>query len=171
MMRFTSKKNFLSTLFIAFLLLLSVSGHSQSRADLEKKKKQLNQDIEYTTKILQQTQKEKNTSLKELKALASQIQTREKLIGNINSQLRVLDGEIGQKNRNISSLQSQLEQLKKEYAAMVLFAFRNQNAYNKLMFIFAAKDFNLAYKRMKYLQQFGTYRRKQALYIETTQKS
>ncbi|SMO62038.1 murein hydrolase activator EnvC family protein [Solitalea koreensis] len=170
-MHFTSKKKFLSALFIVFLLLLSVSGHSQSRAELEKKKKQLNQDIEYTNKILKQTQNEKNTSLKELKALTSQIKTREKLIGNINSQLRVLDGEITQKNRNISSLQAQLEQLKKEYAAMVLFAYRNQNAYNKLMFVFAAKDFNQAYKRMKYLQQFGTFRRKQANYIESTQKS
>src|SRR5690606_4810850 len=49
------------------------------------------------------------------------------------------------------------------------FAFRNQSAYSKLMFIFAAKDFNQAYKRLKYLQQFGEYRQKQAKYIQETQ--
>jgi septal ring factor EnvC (AmiA/AmiB activator) len=67
-------------------------------------------------------------------------------------------------------LQSQLNKLKKEYAAMVLFAFRNQSSYSKLMFIFAAENFNQSYKRLKYLQQFSEYRKKQASYIEGTQK-
>jgi septal ring factor EnvC (AmiA/AmiB activator) len=53
---------------------------------------------------------------------------------------------------------------------MILFAYRNQSAYNKLMFIFAAKDFNQAYKRLKYLQQFAEYRQRQANYIQGTQK-
>ncbi|MNF02381.1 hypothetical protein D3C80_2015170 [compost metagenome] len=39
-----------------------------------------------------------------------------------------------------------------------------------MMFIFAAKDFNQAYKRIKYLQQFSQYRKKQAGYIENTQQ-
>ncbi|MDB4922348.1 murein hydrolase activator EnvC, partial [Mucilaginibacter sp.] len=72
-------------------------------------------------------------------------------------------------NNFVRNLQTQLDQLKKEYAAMVLFTYRNQSAYNKLMFIFAAKDFNQAYKRLKYLQQIGTYRERQAGYIQETQ--
>src|SRR6185437_2789525 len=42
-------------------------------------------------------------------------------------------------------------------------------SYNKLMFIFAAQDFNQAYKRLKYLQQIGAYRERQARYIQETQ--
>ena len=38
------------------------------------------------------------------------------------------------------------------------------------MFIFAAEDFNQAYKRMKYLQQYGIFRRKQAVQILGTQE-
>ena len=53
---------------------------------------------------------------------------------------------------------------------MVLFAFRNQSSYGKLMFVFASENFNQAYKRLKYLQQFGDYRKKQAKYIQETQK-
>jgi septal ring factor EnvC (AmiA/AmiB activator) len=52
---------------------------------------------------------------------------------------------------------------------MVLFAYRNQSAYNKLMFLFASKDFNQAYKRLKYLQQFATYRERQAASIQGKQ--
>jgi septal ring factor EnvC (AmiA/AmiB activator) len=39
-----------------------------------------------------------------------------------------------------------------------------------MMFNFAAQDFNQAYKRIKYLQQFGQYRKKQAAYIQGTEK-
>ncbi|UKJ08284.1 murein hydrolase activator EnvC family protein [Solitalea lacus] len=163
------KKNFYCALFCLMLSGSSLVVLGQSREELEKKKKQLNQDIEYTNKILKQTQEKKATSLKGLRVLNSQINTREKVIGTINTQIKVLNSEIVAKNQNISSLQRQLEQLKKEYSGMVLFAFRNQSAYNKMMFIFAATDFNQAYKRMKYLQQFGTYRRKQAEYINRTQ--
>lgn len=37
------------------------------------------------------------------------------------------------------------------------------------MFVFASNDFNQAYKRMKYLQQFGSYRERQASAIRNTQ--
>jgi peptidoglycan hydrolase CwlO-like protein len=37
------------------------------------------------------------------------------------------------------------------------------------MFIFASRDFNQAYKRLKYLQQIGAYRERQAGYIQDTQ--
>src|SRR3546814_5036009 len=52
---------------------------------------------------------------------------------------------------------------------MVRFSFRNKNSYSKLIFIFAAKDFQQACRRMRYLQDIGEYRRKQAGYIRETQ--
>ena len=57
----------------------------------------------------------------------------------------MLDNQISDNASTVRSLQSQLLKLKKEYAGMVLFAFRNQSAYSKLMFIFASNDFNQAY--------------------------
>jgi septal ring factor EnvC (AmiA/AmiB activator) len=38
------------------------------------------------------------------------------------------------------------------------------------MFVFAAQNFNQAYKRLKYLQQFSEYRQRQAKYIEEAQR-
>jgi len=104
-----------------------------------------------------------------LTILKQKIDLREQEINNINSEVRNLDNQISESNNFVHNLQNQLDQLKKEYAAMVLFTYRNQSAYNKLMFIFAAKDFNQAYKRLKYLQQIGTYRERQANYIQETQ--
>ena len=89
----------------------------------------------------------------------------------INSEIKNLDNEIHENTNTVHSLQGQLAQLKKEYAGMIRFAQRNRNSYDKMMFIFAAKDFNQAYKRIKYLQQFGQYRKKQADYIQGTEKN
>jgi septal ring factor EnvC (AmiA/AmiB activator) len=52
---------------------------------------------------------------------------------------------------------------------MIYFAYKNLNAYNRLMFIFSSKDFNQAFHRIKYYQQYSAYRRKQAEIIEATQ--
>src|SRR3546814_15157389 len=100
----------------------------------------------------------------------SQIRSRQKLINNINSQINVLDNEIYGNQRQIRSLREKLEELQAEYASMVIFAFRNKNSYSKLMFIFAAKDFQQAFRRMRYLQDIGEYSLKQAGYIRETQK-
>ncbi|WP_353131926.1 peptidoglycan DD-metalloendopeptidase family protein [Pseudopedobacter sp.] len=145
------------------------SSFSQTRAELERRKAQLNKDIEMINNTLKQTSTSKKVTLKELNALKAQIRLREEKIRTINSEVRLLDGEINQNMNNIRSLQAQLKQLKTDYAAMIRFAQKNQGAYSKLMYVFAAEDFNQAYKRLKYLQQFSEYRVKQAKYIEETQ--
>ncbi len=152
-----------------FLFCLNVNLYAQSKSELERKKQQLNSEIAATTKILKETQRNKAATLSQLKTLNRQIQIREQLIGTINSEINVIDKQTNQNTQTIRLLEGQLTKLKKEYAGMVLFAFRNQSSYNKLMFVFAAKDFNQAYKRLKYLQQFSDYREKQAFYIEQTQ--
>jgi septal ring factor EnvC (AmiA/AmiB activator) len=143
---------------------------AQSSAELKRRRDKLTDELEQLNREYQETASNKKVSLKQLNILKAQINLREEKITNINSEVRNLDNQISESNNTVRSLQSQLDQLKKEYAGMVLFAYRNQSAYNKLMFIFASKDFNQAYRRLKYLQQFGTYRERQAGYIQGTQK-
>lgn len=157
---------------VIFFVFLGISGQvlGQSSSELKRRKEALTREIESLNRSLKQTSSSKRLSLKQIKALNTQIRLREEKINTINSEVRLLDNQISENNNTVRSLQSQLNQLKKEYSGMILFAFRNQSAYSKLMFIFAAADFNQAYKRLKYLQQFSTYRKKQAQYIQGTQK-
>lgn len=127
-------------------------------------------EIEALDKSLRQTSDNKRLSLKQINELNAKIRLRQQKIDVVNSEIKLLDNQIADNTNTIRSLQSQLNKLKKEYAGMVLFAFRNQSAHSKLMFVFASADFNQAYKRLKYLQQFGEYRKKQARYIQGTQK-
>lgn len=142
----------------------------QSSSELKRRKEALTREIESLNNNLNQTSTNKNLSLKQIRALNAQIRLREQKISTINSEVRLLDNQITDNTNTVRSLRAQLDKLKKEYAAMVLFAFRNQSSYSKVMFIFAAQDFNQAYKRLKYLQQFNEYRKKQATYIEGTSK-
>lgn len=152
-----------------FLFCFTAEAFAQSSSELKRRKEALTREIESLNRSLNQTSSNKNLSLKQIRALNAQIRLREQKISTINSEVRLLDNQISENTGTVRSLQSQLNKLKKEYAGMVLFAFRNQSSYSKLMFIFAARNFNQAYKRLKYLQQFSEYRKKQAKYILGTQ--
>ncbi|PLW89577.1 murein hydrolase activator EnvC family protein, partial [Mucilaginibacter sp.] len=162
-------KLFKAAIFLACML-VAAGAFAQSSAELKRRREKLSDELEQLNQEYQETASNKKVSLKQLNILKAQINLREEKIANINSEVRNLDNQISESNNTVRNLQSQLDQLKKEYAGMVLFAYRNQSAYNKLMFIFAAKDFNQAYRRLKYLQQFGTYRERQAGYIQGTQR-
>ncbi|GGC65385.1 peptidase [Pedobacter quisquiliarum] len=162
---------FYKLILFLFLLTFGTTAFAQSSAQLKRKKEALQREINLLQKNLTKTASSKKLTESEIRALNTKINLMQDKIGVINSEIRNLDGQIHENTNAVLSLKEQLAQLKKEYAAMIRFAQRNQNAYDKMMFIFAAKDFNQAYKRVKYLQQFSQYRKKQADYINGTQKN
>ena len=141
----------------------------QSKKELEQKKEKLLREIEATNKQLRQVEKNKSATAAQLNELRKKISLRENLIGTINSELNTIGGEIATTSREIGQLRSDLDVLKRQYAAMIRYAYRNRNIQQQLMFVFAASDFNQAYKRVKYIQQTGMARRAQAAQIQATQ--
>jgi len=158
---------------LLFLLFMTVASgaFAQSSSQLKRKKEALQREIELLQRNLNKTASSKKLTISEINALNAKISLMQDKIGVINSEIKNLDGQIHENTNTVLSLREQLAQLKKEYAGMIRFAQRNQNAYDKMMFIFAAEDFNQAYKRIKYLQQFSQYRKKQAAYIMGTEKN
>jgi septal ring factor EnvC (AmiA/AmiB activator) len=146
------------------------SAQNNQRSKLEKSKKELENEISYTNKLLTETKKSRQQSLNKVVILNTQIQKREKLINTISTEVEDIHGEINYSQENLNRLRKELGRLKKEYASMVYQAYKNNNAYNRLMFIFAAKDFNQAYQRLKYFQQFSEYRKTQIRMIMGTQE-
>jgi len=156
--------------FILFFSVFALSASAQTANELRRKKEAIERDIEQLQKSLNKTANGKKLTLQQINVINTQIRLRQDKIGAINSEIKNLDNQISQNTNTVHTLQGQLGDLKKEYAGMIRFAQRNRNSYDKMMFIFAAKDFNQAYKRIKYLQQFSQYRKKQAGYIENTQQ-
>lgn len=147
-----------------------VSAFAQSSKELKRKKEALQREIELAQRNLNKAASGKKLTLGQINAIKAQIRLRQEKISTINSEMKSLDHQISENTNKVHNLKGRLADLKKEYAGMIRFAQRNRNSYDKMMFIFAAKDFNQAYKRIKYLQQFGQYRKKQAAYIQGTEK-
>jgi septal ring factor EnvC (AmiA/AmiB activator) len=158
----------------AFCMVLSLPGYAQTAKEKEKlqqSKQKLEEEIRYTNGLLEQTQKNKKASLNRLQILAKQIKSREALLRTINRELNEMNVTMAADSIRIARLSKQLQDLKSEYARMIRYAHRTMNGNNKLMFIFSARDFNQAYLRLKYYQQYAAYRRQQAARIESTQKA
>lgn len=155
---------------VVFFLVLVTTSYAQSSAELRKQRERLNREIEQLNQSLQSASSDRNLSLKQVNALNAQLRLREQKISTISSEMRLISNQIASHNKTIQNLRNQLAKLRKDYESMVLFAFRNRNAHNKMMFIFASKDFNQAFKRVKYLQQFNESRKERAKEIEDTQK-
>ncbi len=149
---------------------LCANAFAQSSKELKRKKEALQREIELAQKNLNKTASGKKLTLSQINAIKAQIRLRQEKISTINSEMKNLDHQITENTHKVQNLKGRLADLKKEYAGMIRFAQRNRNSYDKMMFIFAANDFNQAYKRIKYLQQFGQYRKKQAAYIQGTEK-
>lgn len=155
-----------SILILSVLLLFSVLTNGQSLEELRKKKEKTSEQIKYTTKLLEEAKKNEKQSLNKYKILNKQIELRTSLITGINSEVGVLVEFIDQNAWLVSSLNSDLEELKNEYAKMILFAQKNNTNYSKVLFVLSANSFNQAYKRLMYLKQYTEYRKKQAELIQ-----
>ncbi len=159
-----------SKLILLFLLLSCLAPvFSQNKKELEKKKQQLQREIDETNRELQATSKSKSLTANQVSALKKKIRLRQELIGTINTELDGLSTQIVSTSSEITNLEHRMQQLKDEYANMIRFAQRNQGSYQRMMFVFASSDFNQAYKRLKYLQQYSENRKAQAALIDSTQ--
>jgi septal ring factor EnvC (AmiA/AmiB activator) len=156
-------------LFLFWLVLSVGIASAQKKSDLELKKAKIQKEIDFTNKQLQIVSKNKSATAEQLATLRKKIKLRESLINTINSEINSLGSEIQITSKQISTLESDLKQLREEYAAMIRLAYRNRNVYQRMMFVFAADDFNQAYKRLRYFQQYAEFRRSQAIKIEETQ--
>ena len=137
-----------------------------SQKDLLDKKKKLQEEIEYKKKLLAEIKGNKNKSMIQLAIINNKIKDHEALIETLNSEISEISNQISETHSHITSKEEELKKLKQDYANMVVNAYKNRNAYDHLMFIFCANDFNQAYQRLKYFQVYTELRKKQAEEIE-----
>lgn len=157
-------------LIFAFLFLFASVSQAQSKKALERKKKSTQKEINYTNKLLRETQSSKKASFNELLLIEKKIHLRKELLSNIIQEKNKLKSEIDENNDIIESLESDLLKIKQEYAKMLKFAYQHRNKNDVILFIFSAKSFNQAFLRLKYIQQYSEYRKKQAKAIVSTQE-
>ena len=154
----------LSSVFV----LMFVSSFAQTRADLERRKKENEKEISYTNELIAKTEKNKTATYNKLLLINSKIKSREKVINDINSEIRLIDGNIKTQQELVDELNRDYEKLKAEYAKVISFYYKNRSHYDRIMFILASESVNTAFNRIKHLQQYSEYRTRQAQQIVET---
>lgn len=163
-----NKKHILLILLIVCFLIPNISAQDK-KSQLQAKKAKIEEEINYTNKLLSETKKNKQASLNQLVLLNKKISKRQELINAISNEIQLIDRKIKVTNDTIATLTENIKQLKAEYAKMIYYAQKNQSSYSRLMFIFSAESFNQAYQRLKYFQQYSSYRQNQVRVIKETQ--
>ncbi|TKG93509.1 hypothetical protein EYV94_17340 [Puteibacter caeruleilacunae] len=150
---------------IIFNLIVCVAN-GQSIEDLCKKREKAAQSIRKTSKLLAQTSKSTRTSLNKLAIYNKNIQSRKSLIEGINGQISLLNEVIGENEEVIDLMREDLKLMRKEYANMIRHAQRSNVTYDAILFVLSADNLNQAYKRLLYMKQYVSIRKKQVETID-----
>ena len=152
-------------------LLISFSSFVQTRKQLEEQRKKYQAEILQLNKLLFNEQKKEQNAMDDLKDIKQKIEVRNKLITTIQQEALLLSIEITEKQRELNRLNKKLTNLKADYADMIYKSYRSKSQQSRLMFIMSSQNFYQAYKRLEYMKQYTSFRKKQGeeIVIQSTE--
>ena len=166
-----------SKIFIV-IIIVPIFCFSQNKDQLKKQKKAIENEISYTTSLLEKTKENKQASLQYISYLNKKISSQERLIQISNIELSLIKKQINKLENQILFTEQQIDKkskeilaLKNEYGKMLYSLQKNKNDRNSLMFIMSSETFNQAYKRVLYLREYSRMRKAQTLQIIKSQDS
>ncbi len=132
--------------------------------------RQAEAEIARINKLVGDTRKEQGTTLDHLKLVGTKIEKRQKIVSGIESEMGSLSGELRSKSAEVSQLQKEYDELKSRYSALIRIAYKNYRNNSFLSFIFSARDFTDAARRLYYVKQISADLEKKAAEIEALGK-
>lgn len=156
---------------LTFFLGIHSAGWSQKNSEkLRKEQERLEKSISVTKGLLKKAKLNTEATLSELRVLENQVKYREELLKNFDSQIRSTELKIDQKQQQIIDLEEKLQHLIYQYKELLLYAYKHRSKEGQWMYIFAAKNYNEAVKRKKYLIKIAELQRKQKQIIVQHQR-
>ncbi|MFM6994330.1 MAG: murein hydrolase activator EnvC family protein [Sediminibacterium sp.] len=156
---------------VGFVMSSNLSAQTNaSREELQKQEQSLRKELDELNQLLEQTKRNKKSSLGQLAVIRSKIAKREALVNGIRNQVKILDAAIYNNQLDVQKLNKDLDTLKSKYAKSIIFSYKGRSGYEYLNFLFSAKSFNDAVKRITYLRSYRQNREAQASAINMSQK-
>jgi septal ring factor EnvC (AmiA/AmiB activator) len=155
---------------IRLLLLLLVAGGlgqvwgqqaSKRQKELEDQRERLTREIKQINQLLFKNTTQKKDALTEVEDLDVKLDIRKRLIRVNNEEANLLTQRIQVNSRDIETLREELKKLKEDYAQMIRESYISKSSQNRLMFLFSSESVLQAYKRVQYLKQYTSFRKKQ----------
>ena len=126
------RNNKLAILLFSFVMLIAYTpqafAQKGNKKDLENKKKKLKEEINTINDLLHETKSSKKISMNQVAILNKKISVREELISTIKYEIHLINKQINENQTTINNLNSTFDKLRKDYAAMVYFDYRNSDA-------------------------------------------
>ncbi|MBS1533465.1 MAG: peptidoglycan DD-metalloendopeptidase family protein [Bacteroidetes bacterium] len=156
-------------LCLIFLMLTSISWSQTSpnqQEKLEQRKAEILREIKEKERQLEDVRSKEKTVVKQLQIQNEKIQLNQKLIKTTEKQTKVLNNDMYINQININRLKRELEQLKEDYAEMIVKSYKSRSEQSRAMFLLSSKNFTQAYKRAQYMKQYASFRRMQGEEIQ-----
>jgi len=160
--------NFFRVILFFILIFIISDLQSQTKSDLERQKKEIQNDIKKIELKLSNSLKQKDLIITTAEDINYKIKLQQNLIVNINNQLNLILNEIDLNESKLSYLKDRELSLKQELSKMLIAAFKKKSNLNKLMFIFSSSSFQQAYKRIQYFKQYANFQNKTLSKIKAT---
>ena len=151
-------------------VIIQAQQTSKKQKELEAQRLRLKKEIKQINSILFNNIKTRKSALTQVEDLQVKLNVRLELIKVTNEQANLLTTRISINERNISTNRLELRNLKDEYANLIQKSYESKSLQNRLMFLFSSESFLQAYKRVQYLKQYASYRRKQGKAIANKTK-
>ncbi len=152
---------FLKMLFAAAVFSvcpLTVSGQGSVRDEI----RQAEAEIARINKLVGDTRKEQGVTLGHLKLVGTKLENRQKVVRGIETEIEALSGQLEVKSAEVTRLRKQYDELKSSYSALIRIAYKNYRNNSFLSFVFSARDFTDAARRLYYVKRIGADIQKKA---------
>jgi len=149
-------------LFIIAFLICSISAFSQTDQEkLEQRKEQIQKEIRAQEVLLRSQNQKQKSLLTEIIQQREKIRLRESLIKTTEKQAKILKDEMYINQLDINQLNRELNELKDDYAAMIVKSYKSRSEQSRAMFLLSSESFLQAYKRGQYMKQYASFRKLQ----------
>ncbi|MCA6421243.1 MAG: peptidoglycan DD-metalloendopeptidase family protein [Flavobacterium sp.] len=152
-------KIFLFLLF--FCLATPLWGQPTTQEQLEERKAKIQLEIQEKEQLLQSVKSKEKSIVTQLQIQKEKIGLKEKLIKTTEKQTKLLSNDIYTNQLKINQLNRDLEQLRKDYAEMIVKSYKSRSEQSRAMFLLSSQNFLQAYKRAQYMKQYASYRKMQ----------
>lgn len=138
---------------VFLILLLSCfccSLAAQDRATLEKRRQNLEKQIEETNTLLRRSEKQKSATVSSLQTLRSEIAMRQEVLTSLKDEMGLLDDELDHHAVSLDKLQKTMEALREERGKQMRNAYFEKQMSHPLLYILSARTLNEAFLRWTY---------------------
>ncbi len=158
------------TILIFGLLLSSALAQTKKLETLKAARQQYLKEIKALNALLFSNQKKEKSVITHIEDINYRLSIKKNLIKITNEQANLLTKQINANQKEITSLRAQLQELKDDYAAMIVKSYKSKSEQSKVMFLLSSDNFKQAYKRLQYIKQYANYQKKQAEIITAKTK-